>query len=443
MAGGIEDACVVVEAHAHGRPCAFAGPNRFLAAALVFGVAASSAPAVRASNAGDRGTVRIGLLMPWTGALKRIGGDANGGFRYYLAAHGDRLGGFKVEVRTGDEGDSVASALQSARQLVEEDKVDVVVGIATTEDAYGVVDYLAARKAPVIVAVAGADGVTQDGRKMLMRVAHTSSQDMMPLGDYVCRRLGKRTAGMLAVDNEYGAEAAGGFARAYIAAGCRIVAEQYFPVGASAYAPIVAKMNRTADVVFAATGDVDATPLLAAYHAAFPKRQLIGDGALTDENLLPGEHDSALGVITGLHYAPSLPGAANAEFRVGYEALNRLPATQYAENGYDAAAVLDLALAGLAGRTVRPDAVMAILHAVSFRAPRGPVHFDSLGQVNNNVYIRKVTDVDGRLRNSVIATYPSVGQFWKWKRARYLKLPSYGKLKGTWVSISRSEQARP
>lgn len=157
---------------------------------------------------GNRGTVRIGLLMPWTGLLKRIGGDTDGGFRYYLAAHGDRLGGFKVEMRAGDEGDSVASALQSAHQLVEEDKVDVIVGIATTQDAYGVVDYLTARKTPVIVAVAGADGLTQDSRTMLIRDAHTSSQDTMPLGDYACRRLGKRTAAMLSVDDEYGAEAA-------------------------------------------------------------------------------------------------------------------------------------------------------------------------------------------------------------------------------------------
>lgn len=168
----------------------------------------------------------------------------------------------------------------------------------------------------------------------------------------------------------------------------------------------------------------------------------MGDGALTDENLLPAERDSALGVITGLHYAPNLSGAANTDFRVGYEALNRLPVTQYAENGYDAAAMLDLALGRLAPGAVRADTLVALLRAVSFRAPRGPLHFDSLGQVNNNVYIRKVTDVDGRMRNSVIATYPSVGQFWKWKRARYLKLPTYGKLKGSWVGISDSNNPK-
>ncbi len=375
--------------------------------------------------------------MPWTGALKRVGGDADGGFRYYLATHGDRLGGFRVEVRAGDEGDSVASALQSARQLIEEDKVDVIAGLATTVDAYGVADYFAARKTPLIVAVAGADGLTQDHRTMLMRVAHTSSQDMMPLGDYVCRRLGKRTAAMLAVDNEYGAEAAGGFARAYIGAGCRIVAESYFPTDATNFAAIVGKLDRAAQVVFAATGDVvAATPLVAAYRAAFPRRQLVGDGALTDESLLPSEGAGALGIITGSHYAPGLGGAANADFRFGYQALNGLPVTPYVENGYDAAATLDLALANVSGGAVRADTLMAALHAVSFRAPRGPVHFDSLGQVNNNVYIRKVSGLDGRLQNSVIATYPSVGQFWRWKRARYLKLPSYGKLKGTWVKAS-------
>jgi hypothetical protein len=33
----------------------------------------------------------------------------------------------------------------------------------------------------------------------------------------------------------------------------------------------------------------------------------------------------------------------------------------------------------------------------------------------------------------VIETYPKVSQFWRYDPQKYLQLPAYAKLKGTWV----------
>jgi branched-chain amino acid transport system substrate-binding protein len=384
----------------------------FLAALLVL---TSPVPALvpPAAAASGKGSIRIGLLNPR---------DAT-------------LGGYDVELRTGDEDAPVENAVAVARRLVATDGVDAIVGVLHSSDALAIADALDAGRTPLVVAGASYDDLTQtDAHRALLRVARTSSQDAMPLGDFVCRRLGKRTAAIVAIDNVFGAESSGGFARAYTDAGCRIVQEQYGAEG-SDWGDLVAKVDRAASVVFASVGGIDAVAFLAAYRASGTKAPLVGDGLLTDERVLGDERESARGVVTGLHYAATLDLPENKSFRLGYESLGGKPVSQFVENGYVAAAVLSAALdrvpAGPGGQA-RGDAIAAALRAVQITVPRGNVRFDGFGQIVNDVYIRRVVQVGGRYRNDVIATYPSVSQFWRYDPKRYLQLPSYEKLKGTW-----------
>jgi branched-chain amino acid transport system substrate-binding protein len=382
-------------------------------------------------TAPDKGAVRVGLLDAHSGYYEPEGQDVDAGFRYFLATHDDELGGFRVEIRTADEnGDG---ALASAQQLVQVDMVDAIVGLVRSSDALLVAGYLADHKTPLVIAGAGADALTQsDAQKNFTRVAHTSSQDDMPLADYLCKRLAKRTAAVVASDGPSGWESAGGFARAYTDAGCRVVQEQYGPEGGD-WTPLVAKIDPGAQVVFASVGGIDAVPFLGAFRASGPKTALAGDGVLTDERVLRDEGESALGTVTALHYAATLPTSRNGAFRHGYESLGGGPVSQYVENGYVAAAALSAALAKLPAGPIRSDALAAALREVQFEAPRGTVRFDAFGQVVNDVYIRRVTQVGGRYRNDVIATYHAVSQFWRYDPQRYLQFPPYAKLKGTWV----------
>ncbi len=132
-------------------------------------------------TAPDKGSVRVGLLDTHSGYYEPEGEDVDAGFRYFLATHDDELGGFRVELRTADENEY--GALASARQLVQVDMVDAIVGLVRSSDALLVASYLAERKTPLVIAGAGADALTQsEAQKNFIRVAHTSSQDDMPLG---------------------------------------------------------------------------------------------------------------------------------------------------------------------------------------------------------------------------------------------------------------------
>ena len=73
-------------------------------------------------------------------------------------------------------------------------------------------------------------------------------------------------------------------------------------------------------------------------------------------------------------------------------------------------------------------ALMAALRRVVITdAPRGPVKMDPFGNPVQNIYIRKVERVDGKLQNTVIHTYPEVGQFWKYTPQEFLRQPVYSR----------------
>jgi branched-chain amino acid transport system substrate-binding protein len=380
-----------------------------------------------------KGVVRIGLLDATSGPYAPIGNDVNSGFQYFLAAHGDQLGGFQVELRTGDEGGSPASALKVAHQLVEQDTVDVIVGVGNTDDAYAIADYLETQKKPLVVANAGADGLTQDrASKNLFRVVNTNSQATMALGDYACRKLQRHTAAILGSDDAYGWESSGGFARTYTASGCRITQEQYVADGTD-WTAALDKLDRSANLVFLAVDGPDAPRVLAAYRNEHLSTQVLGDSRLTDEPFLTDERDRALGVITAGQYTSMVRSPDNEDFKKGYESIGGHAVSEYVESGYVAAQALNDALERLPPGAVKADALELQLRGVQLDAPRGPLRLDGMQQAVDDVYVRRVIQIGGRYRNAIVTTYPFITQFWHYDPDKYLHLPPYAKLKGTWA----------
>jgi branched-chain amino acid transport system substrate-binding protein len=71
---------------------------------------------------------------------------------------------------------------------------------------------------------------------------------------------------------------------------------------------------------------------------------------------------------------------------------------------------------------------MAALRRVEITdAPRGPVKLDVYGNPTQNIYIRRVERVGGVLQNTVIYTYPAVGQFWTYDPQKFLEQPVYSR----------------
>jgi branched-chain amino acid transport system substrate-binding protein len=138
--------------------------------------------------------------------------------------------------------------------------------------------------------------------------------------------------------------------------------------------------------------------------------------------------DEAIGVITALHYSQAIDTPANQKFARAFEAKAGKIASYYSEATYTNARWITEAIKLAAGRVEDRDALLAALRRVNLKeSPRGPLSVDSFGNPVQNIYVRRVEKVNGRLQNTVIATYPAVSQFWKYNPEEYLKQPLYSR----------------
>ncbi|HUO64500.1 MAG TPA: ABC transporter substrate-binding protein [Terriglobales bacterium] len=158
------------------------------------------------------------------------------------------------------------------------------------------------------------------------------------------------------------------------------------------------------------------------------KLALIGGGTFTDEHALRSMGDEVLGVVTALHYSAALPNPANRKFVQAYEAKFKQIPSYYSEGSYVAGLALKAALDATGGDIESTDKFLAALRRVDLtEAPRGPVRFDDYGNPIQNIYVRKVERVGGKLQNTLIFTFPSVSQFWTYKPEDFLKNPVYSR----------------
>src|ERR1700676_3045709 len=135
---------------------------------------------------------RIGLLTVKTGPLAQGGIQMEQGLTLFLKDRNNTLAGRKVELISADTGGNPAGAKTKAQELVERNKVDVIVGPLAAFELYAISDYIRDQKMPTL-SLAAADNLTQRlPNPYLLRASATSSQAMQPMGHYAATELKSR-----------------------------------------------------------------------------------------------------------------------------------------------------------------------------------------------------------------------------------------------------------
>ena len=384
-----------------------------------------------AGEADAQGPIRIGFISPVTGAIAAAGKDMYSGCELYWQESGWQMAGRKVEVIVEDNEGNPAVALAKARKLVENDKVNMIAGVILSNVAYALVPYIEGQEIPTMYPINSADDLTQRKRpKWLIRTGFSAGGNMHPFGEYAAKVLGYKKVVTVGLDYAFGWETVGGFHKSFEDNGGQVVQKLWVPLNIQDYSPYLAQIKKDADAVFVvALGRW--TLLFAQQYAASGLRgrlPLIAGGTYTDEHVLPQLGDESIGVVSAHHYSASLDTPANKRFRAAFEkAYNRTPSF-YSENCYTGARIINEAVRAIGGKVEDRAALMAALRKVEITdAPRGPVQMDAYGNPTQNIYIRKVERVGGKLQNTVIYTYPAVSQFWKYNPEEFLKQPVYSR----------------
>jgi branched-chain amino acid transport system substrate-binding protein len=383
-----------------------------------------------AATADDKPPLKIGMLSIHTGVAAAIGDQSENGFRFYMKEHGNKLGGYDVDLKVTDTVGTPAIAKSKAQDLVERERVDMVVGPIGSSEALAINDFMREAQMPLISSSALAEDLTQrKPSKWFVRATSATGQLSHALGDYAANTLKYRKIVTIAIDYAYGYEMIGGFQRVFEDNGGQIVQKIWVPLNATDFSSYLSQIGN-GDAVYASFSGASAQIFLRQY-AEFGYKDrlpLLSSHSLVDESLLPEMGDDAFGIISSGHYSATIQNPANEKFVQGFRAAYKIDPGFYAAGGYMSAMFIDEALKNLKGPVTDKRQLMDALHAVKITSsPRGEIILDEYGNPICDVEIRKVERKDGKLQNTVIKTYSHVSQFWTYEPSKFLANPVYSR----------------
>jgi branched-chain amino acid transport system substrate-binding protein len=371
--------------------------------------------------------VRIGLLTVKTGPLAQGGIQMEQGVALFLKDRANKMAGRPVELITADTGGNPAGTKTKAQELIERDDVDMIFGPLAAFELLAITDYVAAHKTPILSLAAAEDMTQRKPNPYFVRASATSAQNMQPLADYAAKELNYKTVITISEDFAYGYEQMGGFQRVFEGAGGRVVKKLWPPLVTPDYTPYLAQMTGVDAIV---QGFAGSNPLkfMKQYADAGVKLPVLGGGTAADDALLKSFGDEAIGIISASSYTSDLDSPSNKQFVAGMVRDYGSTPGLYAAGLYINGLVAEAALEALGGKTDDKDAMIKAMRAVSLTdSPRGPFHFDHLGNVVGSVFIRRLERDGGKLVQKTIKTYPNTSQFWTFDEKWFLEQPVYSR----------------
>jgi branched-chain amino acid transport system substrate-binding protein len=379
--------------------------------------------------------LRIGFIAPMTGPFAQVGKDMVNGFEMYINEVKNDVGGANVKFILEDDQAKPPVGVLKAEKLIRQDKVHMIVGGVLASTGYALAPVSTREKVVYIASVPAADDLTQrDAAKYpyVVRTGWTSSQPSHPLGQWACEQGYKKIAA-IGADYAFGHEVVGGFQKAFEDCGGKIIQKIWPPLGTIDFGPYIPTLKGDADAIFTLMVGPMSLQFPKQLAAAGNKKPVIGGGTGYDEFVLPSMGDEVIGHISTLQYSAALDTPKNAAFVKAYrEKYGKVP-SYFSETNYSSLLMIHEVMKKTGGKWPGPDEFVKQISSVKVETPRGPVHLDDLRNPIQNIYLKKVErkkmfgyDKE-ELWNTVIKTYPDVGQFWTYGKDAFLKQPVYSR----------------
>ena len=374
--------------------------------------------------------LRVGFLTVRTGPLAAGGRQMEEGINLLLKERNYAFAGRRVDIIFADTAGQPALAKTKTQELIEREKVHVIIGPLATFEALAIDDYMLQSKVPLITPTSAAQNDLAQ-RKMSDYVIHvygTAAQPMYALGDYAAKKLGLKRIAMIADDFTYGHEGAAGFHRVFEDDGGRIVQKLWPPLNVPDYGSFIGQLKTNVDGIYAGFAGSNPLRFLRAYKEYGLKLPLFGNPTFVDEGILKNMGDEALGVYSASWYTVDRDAPDNKRFVESIQREYKVTPGFYTAGTYTAGLWLEEAMKRVKGKFEDKPAFIRALHEVKLEhGPMGPIRLGEYGKPILNIYIRKVERKDGRLVNTTIATYPGVSQFWTYDPNQFIAGPQYSR----------------
>ena len=363
-------------------------------------LAAASVLACSAASAQD--TIKIGLVLPMTGPFASTGKQIATGANLLISQRGNKAGGKTIELIVKDDAGNADSTKRIVQELVVNDGVKILAGFGLTPLALAAAPVSVQAKMPMIV-MGAATSIVTERSPYIARSGMAAPALTMGVANWAPKN-GIKKVVTLVSDYAPGIDIEKAFVEQFTAAGGEVVSQLRVPLANPDFAPFLQRARDASPeglFVFVPAGQG------AALMKQFVERgmdksgiRLIGTGDMTDDDILNGFGEAALGVVTSHHYSAAHPSALNKSFVEAFAKAN--PGTRpnfMGVAGYDGMALIYAALEKTKGST-DGDTLIAAMKGASWESPRGPISIDAdTRDIVQTIYVRKVEKKDGELWN--------------------------------------------
>ena len=370
---------------------------------LLLALGGIAAALLAATPVAAQGTVKIGLILPYSGQFADTGTQIDNGIKLYMKQNGDTVAGKKIEIIRKDTGGVAPDvAKRLAQELIVRDGVDILAGFALTPNTLAASDVSAEAKKFMVIMNAATSIITTKS-EFSTRTSMTLPMVGETMGKWAVKN-GIKKAYTMVSDFGPGHDAEQSFHAAFKAAGGEIIGSVRMPVANPDFSAFVQRakdLNPEAIFIFIPGG---AQP--AALGKAFAERgidpnkvKILSTGEPVDEQALKAMGDIAIGRISAWHYDYNLNNPTNKAFVAAFNAEFKRNPDFFAVGGYDGMRLIYEALKKTGGKTDGPS-LIAAAKGLKWTSPRGPMMIDpETRDVVETIYIRRVQKVGNNLVN--------------------------------------------
>jgi branched-chain amino acid transport system substrate-binding protein len=366
--------------------------------------------------------IKIGLLATLEGPFAAGGADGMRGAELALAQRGGMVAGRKVELVKASSNANPDVAVNAVRKLVEQDKVDIMVGPLSGGEGIAVKDY--SKTQPNVTFINGGSGAQAttlvNPSPNFFRFNTEGAQWMVGLGKAAWDK-GYRRVMVIAEDYAFPYSQVQGFMAEYCRLGGKVPLKAWVPLGGKDYSSTIARIPKDVDALLVVLGGADAVNFLNQYEAAGGDKPMMGGSITVSQDVLNyrgKRRDSLVGTISAGPLADSFDGADWKKFVADYQKAYPVSAGGYPSPSLFALVyytnmkatldALDAVKGDLSGGQAKyRDA----LQKLELKMPTGTVRLDGNRQAIGTTFVTEVVkDSQGNLTTRVLSKVDNVEQ---------------------------------
>jgi ABC-type branched-subunit amino acid transport system substrate-binding protein len=390
--------------------------KKILAASVGLAALCAATPAMADS-------IKVGVMATLEGTYTVLGEDSVRGFEMAMKEWGGKVGDKDIEFIIGPTDTTPESALRAARKLVEQDKVDLIIGPLSGSEGIAMRDY--SKTQPQVTVINGISGAQEttlyDASPNYFRFNMDGAQWGAGLGSYVFNDKGWKTVAAVAEDYSFGYTNFLGFALEYCNAGGKITNRQWVPLGTKDFASIIAALPDDVDALYLGLGGADAVNFLNQYkQAGGGDVHIIGGTIMVDGTVLSSKGDAKkllIGTPSSGPQADNWDDAGWQKFVKMYQddfpPEKRFPGPAiFATGYYNATTAAFTCLKEVGGDLSDGQAKFrACLTGLELNAPNGKIKLDANRQAIGSNFVTEVAELsDGTLTNKLVKKVDGINQ---------------------------------